>query len=244
MTKQLQEYIKHHTWAIAGGLTKKHPDMRGHLALGEDAIGNMSQILAIIEWATQHWKLGKPNLVLIVPSWLRTMEALPTTTPVRGEPGPSVGITMTAIHVHSPATWAWLCVLLQFFAKSLDRPLVWWSDSKIECIIWNYAQGSQPLDAQSWQIELEYGGEGCSNVVRHYRPVYPAAPQRVVGAEGMCPWCSHLGACDWDRLHRPPWGQRGWVRCGRESWSGGSEISRGLPMGMSLATRAGHAQKG
>ena len=86
VTKRPQEYIKHRTLAIASGLTNKHPEVRSHLAFGEDGIGYTAKILAIIEWVTQQWKLGKPNPVLIVPSWLRTMEALPTTTPVRGEP--------------------------------------------------------------------------------------------------------------------------------------------------------------
>ena len=91
VTKRPQEYIKHRTRAITGGLTNKHPEVRSLLAFGDDAIGYTAKILAIIEWDTQHWKLDKPNPVLIVPSWLRTVEALPTTTPVNGElPGPSV----------------------------------------------------------------------------------------------------------------------------------------------------------
>ena len=48
-------------------------------------------------------------------SWLRTVEAMQTMTPLRGElPLSPAGIGMTNIWFRSPATWGWVCVLLQY----------------------------------------------------------------------------------------------------------------------------------
>ena len=78
----------------------------------------------MIEWGTQHWKLQESFPVPLVPKWLRTLEFVQTTTPVRGElPLVPPGTHYEDIRVRCPAVWAWMAVLLQFWQDHMTHHL-------------------------------------------------------------------------------------------------------------------------
>ena len=82
------------------------------------------EVLATIEWGTQHWKLQESFPVPYMPRWLRTPELMQTTTPLRRElPLIPSGTHLEDIRIHSPATWAWIAVLLQYWQDHMTRQL-------------------------------------------------------------------------------------------------------------------------
>ena len=94
------EYIQGHMKLITYTLTKHDMEVRCLLAFGTSALLYAAEVLATIEWGTQHWKMKEPNPVPPVPKWLCTIEAMQMTTPLRGElPLSSPGMHMTDICV-------------------------------------------------------------------------------------------------------------------------------------------------
>ena len=78
----------------------------------------------MIEWGTQHWKLQEPFPVPLVPRWLRLPEMIQTTMPMRGElPLIPLGTHLEDIRVRSPAVWAWIAVLVQYWQDHMTRHL-------------------------------------------------------------------------------------------------------------------------
>ena len=56
--------------------------------------------------------------------WLRMLELMQTTMPLRGElPLIPSGTHLEDIHIHSPATWVWIAVLLQYWQDHMSRQL-------------------------------------------------------------------------------------------------------------------------
>ena len=94
------------------------------MAFGENALKYAVEILATIEWGTQHWKLQESFLVPPVPIWLQMPELIQTTTPLRGElPLIPPGTHIKDIHVRSPALWAWIAILLQYWQDHMTKQL-------------------------------------------------------------------------------------------------------------------------
>ena len=82
------------------------------------------EVLVTIEWGTQHWKLQESFPVPYVLRWLRTPELMQTTMPLRGElPLIPFGTHLEDICICSPATWAWIAVLLQYWQDHMSRQL-------------------------------------------------------------------------------------------------------------------------
>ena len=71
--------------AICRSLAPDHEAVKCLSAFGEKAKKFAAEILATIEWGTQHWKLQEPFLVPLMPKWLHTPEFAQTTMPIRGE---------------------------------------------------------------------------------------------------------------------------------------------------------------
>ena len=94
------------------------------VVFGENALKYAAKVLAIIEWGTQHWKLQEPFPVPQVPRWLRMPEIIQTTMPLRGElPLIPLGTHLEDICVCSPALWAWIVILLQYWQDYMTQHL-------------------------------------------------------------------------------------------------------------------------
>ena len=124
VTKQPQGYIAKCAKHIARSLTPDHEVVKCLVAFGENALKYATEVLATIEWGTQHWKLQESFPVPYVPRWLRMPELMQTTMPLRGElPLIPSGTHLEDIHICSPAIWAWIAVLLQYWQDHMSRQL-------------------------------------------------------------------------------------------------------------------------
>ena len=124
VVKWPQGYIQRRAKHIACSLTPDHEAVKCLVAFGENALKYTVEVLATVEWGTQHWKLQESFPVPPVSRWLRTPELIQTTMPLRGELLliPS-GAHLEDIHIHSPALWAWIAVLLQYWQDYMTRQL-------------------------------------------------------------------------------------------------------------------------
>ena len=124
VVKHTQSYIQSCALAIGRTLTPDHEAIKCLSAFGDEAQKFAAEILATIEWGTQHWKLQESFLVPLVPKWLHTLEYIQTTMPVWGElPLVPPGAHYEDISVHCPVVWAWMAVLLQFWQDHMTRHL-------------------------------------------------------------------------------------------------------------------------
>ena len=104
MTKWPQGYIQSCAKHIACTLTPNHEVVKCLMAFGKNALKYAAEVLATIEWGTQHWKLQEPFPVPLVPRWLHTPELIQTMTPLRGElPLIPLGAHLEGICIRSPA---------------------------------------------------------------------------------------------------------------------------------------------
>ena len=85
VTKQPQGYIQGRAKHITCTLTPNHEAVKCLMAFGENTLKYAAEVLATIEWGTQHWKLQESFPVPPVPRWLRMPELIQTMTPLRGE---------------------------------------------------------------------------------------------------------------------------------------------------------------
>ena len=124
VTKRPQGYVQRRAKHITRSLTPDHEVVKCLVAFGENALKYAAEVLATIEWGTQHWKLQESFPVPHVPRWLQTPELIQTTMPLRGELLliPS-GAHLKDICIHSPAMWAWIAVLLQYWQDHMSRQL-------------------------------------------------------------------------------------------------------------------------
>ena len=122
--KQPQGYVQRRAKHIARSLTPDHEVVKCLVAFGENALKYAAEVLATIKWGTQHWKLQESFPVPHMPRWLRMPELIQTTMPLRGElPLIPSGTHLEDIHICSPATWAWIAVLLQYWQDHMSRQL-------------------------------------------------------------------------------------------------------------------------
>ena len=70
VVKHTQSYIWRCTLAIGHTLTPDHEAVKCLSAFGDQAQKFAAEILATIEWGTQHWKLQESFPVPLVPKWL------------------------------------------------------------------------------------------------------------------------------------------------------------------------------
>ena len=109
---------------IACTLAPDHKAVKCLVAFGENASKYAAEILATIEWGTQHWKLQEPFPVPPVPRWLHLPEMIQTTMPMRGElPLIPLGTHLEDICICSPAVWVLIAILLQFWQDHMTRHL-------------------------------------------------------------------------------------------------------------------------
>ena len=86
------------------------------LAFGDQAQKFAVEVLAIIEWGTQHWKLQETFPVPVIPRWLQMPEFTQTMTLLRGElPLMPMGGHLEDIRMRCPVMWSWMAVLLQYW---------------------------------------------------------------------------------------------------------------------------------
>ena len=83
VVKNAQSYIRRHATVIFRTLSPDHEAVKCLSAFGDQAQKFATEVLAIIEWGTQHWKLQEAFPVPVIPRWLRTPEFTQTTTPLR-----------------------------------------------------------------------------------------------------------------------------------------------------------------
>ena len=116
VVKNAQSYIRRRATVIFRTLSPDHEAVKCLSAFGDQAQKFAAEVLAIIEWGTQHWKLQETFPVPVIPRWLRTPEFTQTMTPLRGElPLMPTGGHFEDIRVHCPAMWSWMAVLLQYW---------------------------------------------------------------------------------------------------------------------------------
>ena len=107
--KQLQGYIQRCAKHIARSLTPDHKVVKCPVAFGENTLKYAAEVLATIEWGTQHWKLQESFPVPHMPRWLQMLELIQTTMPLRGElPLIPSGTHLKDIRIRSPAMWVWM----------------------------------------------------------------------------------------------------------------------------------------
>ena len=124
VVKRPQGYIQRHAKHIARSLTPDHETVKCLVAFGENPLKYATEILATIEWGTQHWKLQESFPVPPVPMWLRTLQLIQTTMPLRGElPLIPSGAHLEDICICSPALWLWMAILLQYLQDHMTRQL-------------------------------------------------------------------------------------------------------------------------
>ena len=85
VVKNAQSYIRRRATVIFCTLSPDHEAVKCLSAFGDQAQKFAAEVLAIIEWGTQHWKLQETFPVPVIPRWLRTPEFTQTTNPLRGE---------------------------------------------------------------------------------------------------------------------------------------------------------------
>ena len=116
VVKNAQSYIRRRATIIFRTLSPNHEAVKCLSVFGNQAQKFAAEVLAIIEWGTQHWKLQEAFPVPLIPRWLRTPEFTQTTTPLRGElPLMPTGSHIEDIRMHCPAMWSWMAVLLQYW---------------------------------------------------------------------------------------------------------------------------------
>ena len=122
--KRPQSYIRGHATLIAHTLAPDHEAVKCLVVFGENALKYTAEVLATIEWGTQHWKLQEPFTVPQVPRWLHTPEIIQTMMPLRGElPLIPSGAHLEDICIRSPALWAWMAILLQYWQDHMTQHL-------------------------------------------------------------------------------------------------------------------------
>ena len=110
--------------AICHSLSPDHEAVKCLSAFGDQARKFAAEMLAIIEWGTQHWSLEVSFPVPVVPKWLCTIEYVQTTMPVHGEmPLAPAGAHYKDIRIRCPAVWSWMVVLLQFWQDHMSAHL-------------------------------------------------------------------------------------------------------------------------
>ena len=119
-----RSYIRGRATVICCTLSPNHEAVKCLSAFGDQAQKFVAEVLATIKWGTQHWKLQEPFPVPVIPKWLRTPEFTQTMTPLRGElPLMPTGSHFEDIHMHCPAMWSWMAVLLQYWQDHMTRHL-------------------------------------------------------------------------------------------------------------------------
>ena len=135
MVKWPQGYIQGRAKHITHTLTPNHEVVKCLMAFGENTLKYAAEVLATIEWGTQHWKLQESFLVPHMPRWLQMPELMQTTMPLRGElPLIPSGTHLEDIRIHSPALWAWMAILLQFWQDHMTGHLYgghFWQSQRI-----------------------------------------------------------------------------------------------------------------
>ena len=124
VVKNAQSYIKRRATIIFRTLSPDHEAVKCLLVFGDQAQKFAVEVLAIIEWGTQHWKLQETFPVPVIPRWLRTPEFTQATTPLRGElPLMPTGSHFEDICVHCPVMWSWMAILLQYWQDHMTSYL-------------------------------------------------------------------------------------------------------------------------
>ena len=145
VVKHTQSYIQRCALAIGHTLTLDHEAVKCLSAFGDQAQKFAAEILATIEWGTQHWKLQETFPVPLVPKWLCTLEYIQAMMPMEGElPLVPLGAHYKDIRVCCPAVWAWMAVLLQF-----------WQDH-MTCHLYGgrFRQASELANTLIWDINM------------------------------------------------------------------------------------------
>ena len=124
VVKQPQGYVQRCDKHIIHSLTPNHEAVKCLVAIGENAMKYATEILAMMEWGTQHWKLQESFLVPPVLRWLWMPELMQTMVPLRGElPLIPSGTHLKDIYIRSPALWAWIAILLKYWQDHMSRQL-------------------------------------------------------------------------------------------------------------------------
>ena len=85
VVKNAQSYIRRRATVIFHTLSPDHEAVKCLSVFSDQAQKFAAEVLATIEWGTQHWKLKETFPVPVIPKWLRMPEFTQTTTPLRGE---------------------------------------------------------------------------------------------------------------------------------------------------------------
>ena len=124
VVKNAQSYIRRHATVIFHTLSPDHEAVKCLSAFGDQAQKFAAEVLATIEWGTQHWKLQETFPVPVIPKWLQTPEFTQTMTLLRGElPLMPTGGHFEDIRVRCPAMWSLMTVLLQYWQDHLTLHL-------------------------------------------------------------------------------------------------------------------------
>ena len=151
VVKNAQSYIRRCATIIFCTLSPDHEAVKCLSAFGDQAQKFAAEVLAIIEWGTQHWKFQETFPVPVIPRWLRMPEFTQTTTPLRGElPLMPTGSHIEDIRVRCPAMWPWMAILLQY-----------WQDHMTPCLYLAIADSKEaaaknlPPERQAAHVERQ-----------------------------------------------------------------------------------------
>ena len=124
VVKNAQSYIRRCATIIFCTLSPDHEAVKCLSAFGDQSQKFAAEVLAIIEWGTQHWKLQETFPVPVISRWLQTPEFTQTMTPLRGElllmP---MGGHIEDIHMRCLAMWSRMAILLQYWQDHMTPHL-------------------------------------------------------------------------------------------------------------------------
>ena len=124
VVKNAQSYIRRHATVIFCTLSPDHEAVKCLSVFCDQAQKFAAEVLTIIEWGTQHWKLQETFPVPVIPRWFGTPEFTQNTTPLRGElPLMPTGSHFEDIHMRCLAMWSWMAVLLQYWQDHMTPHL-------------------------------------------------------------------------------------------------------------------------
>ena len=124
VVKYAQSYIRRCATIIFRTLSPDHEAVKCLSVFGDQAQKFAAEVLATIEWGTQHWKLQETFPVPVIPRWLRMPGFTQTMTPLRGElPLMPMGGHFEDIRMCCPAMWSWMTVFLQYWQDHMTPHL-------------------------------------------------------------------------------------------------------------------------
>ena len=183
MTKWPQGYIQGRAKHIARSLTTNHEVVKCLMAFRENALEYAAEVLATIEWGTQHWKLQESFPVPLVPRWLHMPELILTTMPLRGELPliPQVPTLKTSAYaaLHCGRGWPFSCST----GRTMTGHLYQGHFRQASELAGTLIRDINPWLPHRVCFGVKLHGHPCHFMAGHARPICQRTPHRMGSPE-------------------------------------------------------------